>query len=74
MLTNRARSAILYGATLPGGMPRALVHVCINSYGNYKECLIVGVRPDINVAVLKVLKGEVDDDNNGDKNKDNGRE
>ena len=54
-------------------MPRALVYIHINSYGNCKECHIAGVRPNLSVTVLKVLNGEVDDDNDGNNSRDNGK-
>ena len=54
-------------------MTRALVYVHINSYVNCKERRIAGVRPNLNVAVLKVLNDEFDDDNDGDKIIDKGK-
>ena len=71
MLVNCTRSSLIKGATLPGGKPRALVYICINSSNNYIECCIAVVQPDINVAVLKILDDKVDDENdNKNNNKD----
>ena len=69
MLVNRTISYLLKGATLPGGNTRSLVYVCINPSGKYMECRIAGVRPDLDVEVLKILDDEVDDKND-DKDND----
>lgn len=42
----------------PGGRERASVYVRISSSSRYQECEIVGVRPDVDVAVLRVLPRE----------------
>ena len=70
MLVNHTRYSFLKGATLPGGMPRASVYVCINLSGNYKECCIAGIQKDLDVAVLKVLNDEVDNNDDSGNEKD----
>ena len=74
MLANCTRSVLLKGANLTGGKPQASVYLCIKYSGNYMECRIAGVRPDLNVVVIKILDDEFDDDyDDKDNDKDGGR-
>lgn len=52
-LENRTKQALRVEER-PDDAPRASVYVRINSSTKYKNCRIVDVRPDLDVAVLKV--------------------
>ena len=54
-LANRTKERLKV-EEMPNDRPRATVYVRINSSTRYSECRVVDVRPDLDLAVLKVVQ------------------
>mmetsp|Transcript_67103 Transcript_67103/g.99329 ORF Transcript_67103/g.99329 Transcript_67103/m.99329 type:complete len:510 (-) Transcript_67103:106-1635(-) len=60
-LTNRTTEKLKLPDTV-NGKERASVYARVNSSTKYKECRIVDVRPDLDLAVLKIISATKDAD------------
>jgi len=54
-LANRTKDRLKVREGMPDDKPRSTVYVRINSSSMYRECRVVDVRPDLDLAVLKVV-------------------